>query len=92
VPWLGRALPVRNAPLTGCAALEVLRHRPPFQPNYIAQISGQAANPATRNDCGTYLPFRPTGTASPGQVKGTGRIYPAAVPTVAGQLTAAGKT
>jgi hypothetical protein len=61
-------------------------------PNYIAQISGQASNPMTRNDCGTYVPFVPTGTAEPGQVTGTGCIYPASVPTVAGQLSAAGKT
>ena len=45
-------------------------------PNYIAQISGQASNPMTRNDCGTYVPFVPEGTAWPGQVKGTGCIYP----------------
>ena len=61
-------------------------------PNYIAQISGQASNPMTRNDCGTYVPFVPAGTAPLGQVKGTGCIYPASVPTVAGQLSAAGKT
>jgi phospholipase C len=61
-------------------------------PNYLAQISGQASNPMTRDDCGTYARFTPTGTASPGQVEGTGCVYPAAVPTVAGQLSAAGKT
>jgi phosphatidylinositol-3-phosphatase len=61
-------------------------------PNYIAQISGQASNPMTRNDCGTYVPFVPAGTAQPGQVTGTGCVYPASVPTVAGQLSAAGKT
>ncbi|MFE5836360.1 alkaline phosphatase family protein [Arthrobacter sp. NPDC056493] len=61
-------------------------------PNYIAQISGQAANPATRNDCGTYVPLVPKGTPPPGQVKGSGCLYPSSVPTVAGQLTDAGKT
>jgi hypothetical protein len=61
-------------------------------PNYLAQISGQASNPVTRNDCGTYDPFTPTGTATPGQVTGTGCLYPSSVPTVAGQLSAAGKT
>jgi hypothetical protein len=45
--------------------------------NYIAQLSGQAANPATKNGCGTYAPFIPTGTESPGQLKGAGCIYPA---------------
>ncbi|MCU1500119.1 MAG: phosphoesterase [Acidimicrobiales bacterium] len=61
-------------------------------PNYLAQISGQASNASTRNDCPTYAAFEPTGTASPGQVQGTGCVYPASVPTVAGQLSAAGKT
>lgn len=61
-------------------------------PNYLAQISGQASNEMTRNDCPTYAPFQQTGTASLGQVQGTGCVYPASVPTVAGQLTAAGKT
>jgi hypothetical protein len=61
-------------------------------PNYLAQISGQASNPMTRNDCTTYAPFTQTGTADPGQVLGSGCIYPASVPTLAGQLSAAGKT
>lgn len=61
-------------------------------PNYLAQISGQASNAMTRNDCPTYAPFQQTGTAAPGQVEGTGCVYPASVPTVAGQLSAAGKT
>lgn len=61
-------------------------------PDYLAQISGQGSNEMTRNDCPTYTPFTQTGTASPGQVHGTGCVYPASVPTVAGQLTAAGKT
>ena len=61
-------------------------------PNYLAQISGQASNEMTRNDCPTYATFQQTGTASPGQVQGTGCVYPASVPTVAGQLSAAGKT
>ncbi len=61
-------------------------------PNYLAQISGQGPNPLTEADCTTYGPFRQTGTAAPGQVVGTGCVYPTSVPTVAGQLTAAGKT
>jgi phosphatidylinositol-3-phosphatase len=60
-------------------------------PNYLAQISGQASNPMTRDDCRSYVPFTQTGVASPGQVEGTGCVYPASVPTVAGQLSAAGK-
>ncbi|MEW1819445.1 alkaline phosphatase family protein [Arthrobacter sp. NPDC080031] len=61
-------------------------------PNYLAQISGQASNPMTRNDCTTYAPFIQTGTADPGQVLGSGCVYPASVPTIAGQLSDAGKT
>jgi hypothetical protein len=61
-------------------------------PNYLAQISGQASNAMTRNDCPKYAPFNQSGTASPGQVQGDGCVYPASVPTVAGQLSTAGKT
>jgi hypothetical protein len=60
-------------------------------PNYLAQISGQASNAMTRDDCPTYAPFSQTGVMSPGQVEGTGCVYPASVPTLAGQLNAAGK-
>ena len=61
-------------------------------PNYLAQISGQASNAMTRDDCPTYTAFHQTGMAELGQVEGTGCVYPASVPTVAGQLSAAGKT
>ncbi len=61
-------------------------------PNYLAQISGQASNAMTRDDCPTYAAFQLTRTDSLGQAEGTGCVYPASVPTVAGQLSAAGKT
>jgi hypothetical protein len=61
-------------------------------PDYLAQISGQGSNAMTRKDCPTYARFQQTGTTEPGQVQGTGCVYPASVPTVAGQLSAAGKT
>ncbi|MCU1564733.1 MAG: phosphoesterase [Arthrobacter sp.] len=61
-------------------------------PDYLAQISGQGSNEMTRNDCPTYAPFQQKGTTEPGQVQGTGCVYPASVPTVAGQLSSAGKT
>ena len=60
-------------------------------PNYLAQISGQASNPMTRDDCKSYAPFTTTGVIALGQLEGTGCVYPASVPTVAGQLSAAGK-
>src|SRR6478735_9711532 len=62
------------------------------QPNYVAQISGQGPNPQMQADCQTYSPFAGAGTASQGQAIGDGCVFPASVPTVAGQLSAAGKT
>jgi hypothetical protein len=60
--------------------------------DYIAQISGQASNAMTRSDCPTYAPITSTQTAEFGQLQGTGCVYPESVPTLAGQLMAAGKT
>ncbi|ASN51152.1 alkaline phosphatase family protein [Sinomonas sp. R1AF57] len=60
--------------------------------NYISQISGQGPNSQTQADCQTYSPFVQTGTAAQGQAVGSGCVYPSGVPTVADQLTAAGKT
>jgi hypothetical protein len=60
--------------------------------NYIAQISGQAPNPSTQGDCTTYVPFVATGTGADGQLLGKGCVFPAAVKTIADQLTSAGKT
>lgn len=60
--------------------------------NYIAQISGQAPDPATKLDCITYTDFKSTGTGELGQALGDGCVYPASVKTVADQLTAKGGT
>jgi len=62
------------------------------QPNYVAQISGQGPNAQMQADCQNYSPFVGSGTASPGQAVGDGCVFPASVPTVAGQLKDAGKT
>jgi hypothetical protein len=65
--------------------------------NYIAMISGQAPAVATQNDCGTFSNFvasSPTRAAN-GQAVGSGCVYPSAspaVPTLPGQLDAAGLT
>jgi len=56
-------------------------------PNYIGQISGQGPNPQTQADCQIYSPFAGAGTVAPGQAVGNGCVYPATVPTLAGQLT-----
>ncbi len=60
--------------------------------NYIAEISGQGPNGDTQADCQVYNQFNQVGTTAPGQAVGQGCVYPAAVPTLAGQLSAAGKT
>ncbi|WAL68317.1 phosphoesterase [Amycolatopsis cynarae] len=60
--------------------------------NYLAQISGQGPNLATQADCVFYGDFARIGTLAPGQALGQGCVYPADVPTVADQLTAAGRT
>ena len=86
-PYLSRTL--RNQGVLLTRYYGIAHHS---NPNYLAQISGQGSNPMTRNDCTTYAPFTQTGTADPGQVLGTGCLYPASVPTVAGQLSSAGKT
>ena len=65
--------------------------------NYIAMISGQGPTVATQNDCGTFSNFvatSPTLDAN-GQAVGSGCVYPSsspAVPTLPGQLDAAGLT
>ncbi len=63
---------------------------PSSLPNYIAQISGQAANPTTSKGCLTHDPFVRTGWVPPGQAVGTGCIYPPDVPNLASQLEEAG--
>ncbi len=59
--------------------------------NYLAQISGQGPTHATQYDCPTYTSFRTTrADAGPGQVVGSGCVYPARVKTLVDQLQAAG--
>lgn len=65
---------------------------PSSLPNYLAQISGQGPNPKTANDCAVFREFVPTGTAPHGQLLGKGCVYPATVPTLAGQLESKGLT
>ena len=60
--------------------------------NYIAEISGQAPNPQTQSDCVTFKEFASTGTGAYGQALGDGCVFPKSVPTIAGQLDAAGLT
>ena len=61
--------------------------------NYIAQVSGQAPTLATQADCPLWIPFPGHVVAGPyHQVPGEGCVYPAAVPTLGSQLSAAGRS
>jgi hypothetical protein len=60
--------------------------------NYVAMISGQAPNLTTQLDCQTFSDVTPATIGANGQALGTGCVYPSAVPTVVGQLAAAGLT
>jgi hypothetical protein len=58
-------------------------------PNYLAEISGQGPSKSTQGDClAGYTEFAQTGTGADGQALGDGCVYPAAVKTLADQLTA----
>jgi hypothetical protein len=59
-------------------------------PNYLAQISGQAPNPDTQDDCTTFTEFEQTGVEAPQQAVGRGCVYPSSVTTIADQLETRG--
>src|SRR3954454_3494441 len=60
--------------------------------NYLAMVSGQSPTTETQADCPVFSDVLPGPPASDGQVIGQGCVYPASVPTVAGQLQAGGRT
>ena len=61
--------------------------------NYVAQVSGQAPSLGTQSDCPVWIPFPGQVIAGPyHQVLGEGCVYPAAVPTLGSQLSAAGRS
>lgn len=89
-PYLARELPLEGAFVpnyfgTGHSSLD----------NYIAMISGQGNNPKTSGDCedpstmGDNGDFR---VDADGQAIGIGCTYPAEIPSIATQLTDAGRT
>jgi hypothetical protein len=85
-PYLATTLPAQGVLLTqyfgtGHYSLD----------NYLAMLSGQAANPDTRDDCETYSEFVATGTTPDGQAIGRGCVYPAGVKTLADELDAVGR-
>jgi hypothetical protein len=87
-PYLASTLPKEGALLTGYYGTG---HE--SNDNYVSMISGQGPNPQNQADCQIYSSFIGTGPIfPPGQAVGTGCVYPASVPTVADQLTTAGRT
>ena len=62
--------------------------------NYIAQISGQAPDTQTQQDCGVWNAFEPTNHVVPpyDQLQGNGCVYPPSVQTLGNQLTQSKQT
>jgi hypothetical protein len=60
------------------------------EPNYVAQLSGQAPNPQMQGDCQIYSTFRGSGTQAPQQAVGQGCVFPRGVPNLPRQLTKVG--
>ena len=87
-PYLARTLPRMGALLENYYAIG---HS--SAANYIAQVSGQPPDIAAQIDCPVWTPFPGQVIAGPcRQVLGEGCVYPAAVPTLGNQLSAAGRS
>ena len=87
-PYLAKTLPRMGALLENYYAIGHAS-----ADNYIAQVSGQAPTLATEADCPVWIPFAGHVVAGPyHQVLGEGCVYPAAVPTLGNQLSAAGRS
>ena len=88
-PYLAVTLPRMGALLTNYYAIG---HD--SLDNYIAQVTGQAPDTDTQNDCGVWTKFEPTNVITPpfGQLTGNGCVYPGSVPTIGNQLSARGLT
>jgi len=87
-PYLARTLPRMGALLENYYAIG---HS--SAANYVAEISGQAPDIATQTDCPVWVPCAGQVVAGPyHQVLGEGCVYPAAVPTLGNQLSAAGRS
>jgi phosphatidylinositol-3-phosphatase len=84
-PFLARTLPAAGAFVPGYYGIG---HN--SLDDYIAMVSGQAPNVATQADCPVFTEMLPGLPAANGQFAGQGCVYPAAVPTIAGQLQARG--
>jgi hypothetical protein len=84
-PYLARGLPAEGQFVPNYYAVTHLSLG-----NYVALVSGQGSNPQTQADCNAYTDFEPGVIGADGQALGQGCVYPAAVQTVAGQLSAKG--
>lgn len=87
IPYLAKELTAQGAWLTQYHAVT---HQ--ALGNYIAQVSGQPPTDAHKADCPVFEELKVAATDEQGVVTGTGCVYPAAVPTVGGQLEQAGFT
>jgi len=85
-PYLARTLPQLGALLKNYYAIG---HN--SADNYIAQVSGQAPNSLTQQDCPVWVPLPDVATGPYRQVVAPdgGCVFPATVPTLGNQLTAA---
>jgi hypothetical protein len=87
-PYLAKTLPRMGALLENYYAIGHAS-----ADNYIAQVSGQAPDLGTQADCPLWIPFLGHVVAGPyHQLLGEGCVYPAAVPTLGNQLSAAGRS
>ena len=86
-PYLSQTLPAEGAYLPNYYGVG---HN--SNDNYIAMISGQAPGIQSQADCQVFDDLLPGTIGADGQAIGTGCVYPAAVPTIASQLTTAGDT
>ena len=87
-PYLAKTLPRTGALLENYNAISHAS-----ADNYIAQVSGQAPTLATQADCPLWIPVPGHVVAGPyHQVPSEGCVYPAAVPTLGSQLSAAGRS
>jgi hypothetical protein len=86
-PYLARALPAQGQFVPNYYAVTHLSLG-----NYIAMVSGQGSNPDTQADCQFFSDVTPGAIGPDGQALGAGCVYPAAIRTVADQLSAKGLT
>jgi hypothetical protein len=86
-PYLAQTLPAQGALLESYYATAHVSN-----PNYISLVSGQPPNAQNQADCPQFDDFTGAGMQSNGVETGTGCVYPAEVPNIGTQLSAAGKS